>query len=84
MLLGNIVGCLGIFHFMQRMVKTMRSTHTKYWEAIVALKECVYYYHDDDMLKVLKALKNGTMSRKKKKYSTSEIHDLQRSKKWKQ
>jgi hypothetical protein len=84
MIFGAITGCLGIFHFMKRMVDTLRSSHYLYWDAIIALKDAIYQYEQDDYMNLLNSLKTGTMAKDKHCYSDKEIKELRHSKKWKQ
>jgi hypothetical protein len=84
MIFGTITGCLGIFHFMKRMVDTLRPNHHKYWEAMISLKDAIYTYEREDYRNLLNSLKTGTMAKDKKRYSDQEIWELRHSKKWKQ
>ena len=84
MIFGPITGCLGIFHFMKRMVDTLRSNHFKYWDALIALKKAIYRYETSDYQELCKSLTTGTMAKDKKCYTPSEIQELRYSKKWKQ
>jgi hypothetical protein len=84
LIFGPIIGCLGIFHFMKRMVDTLRSTHCKYWEAMIALKDSIYEYEIEDYKNLLNALKTGKMAKNKRCYSDNEIKELRHSKKFKQ
>ena len=84
MIFGAIKGCLGIFHFMKRIVDTLRPNHHKYWEAMIALKDAIYAYRREDYRKLLCSLKTGTMAKDKKCYTDQEINELRHSKKWKQ
>ena len=84
MIFGPIVGCLGIFHFMKRIVDTLNPRNSKYWEALVALKEAIYSYHQLDYSELIRVMKTGLMRPDGKKLNERDIHDLQRSKRWKQ
>jgi hypothetical protein len=84
MIFGPICGCLGIFHFMKRIVDTLRPNHSKYWDAMIALKDAIYRYETGDYQKLYQALTNGTMAKDKKCYSALEINNLRHSKKFKQ
>jgi hypothetical protein len=84
MMFGPIVGCLGIFHFMTRIVDTLNPRNSKYWEALVALKESIYSYHQTDYSELIRVIKRGLMSPDGKQYNDTDIHNLQRSKRWKQ
>ena len=69
-------GRLGLFHFMQRITKTMRPRHIDFPRALRELKMKLYEYNDEDMNNVIEALKAGTLSNSKKQYTESEISDL--------
>jgi hypothetical protein len=84
MIFGSITGCLGIFHFMKRMMDTLRPHHFRYWDAVIALKEAIYSYEKGDEENLLQSLKTGTMAKNKKCYSDTEIKELRHSKKFKQ
>jgi hypothetical protein len=84
MIFGPITGCLGIFHFMKRMIDTLRSNHFKYWDAVIALKDAIYRYESADYQNLYQSLRAGTMAKDKKCYSAAEINELRHSKKWKQ
>ena len=72
----EVKGCLGLFHFLQRIVKTLRPRHIDYGRALRDLKMALYEYNDEDMNNVLQALKEGKMSSSKKQYTEGEIQDL--------
>jgi hypothetical protein len=84
LIFGSITGCLGIFHYMKRMVDTLRTNHCKYWDAIIALKDAIYRYDREDYHNLLNALKTGTMAKDKKCYTDGDIKELRHSKKFKQ
>jgi hypothetical protein len=66
MLLGeNIQGRLGLFHFIQRIMRTLRKNHADYNQAINSLLNAVYVYNQDDYESLLCALKAGTVSNTK-------------------
>jgi hypothetical protein len=84
LLFGKKVICrLGLFHFIQRFIRTLRDSHIDYWAAIVKLKNCIYEYDKTDEANLLLALTSGTMARDGHRYSTDEIHKLKHSPKWK-
>jgi hypothetical protein len=61
LLLGShIQGRLGLFHFIQRITRTLRKRHVDYFRAITSLLEAVYSYQEDDYEALLKCLKNGS------------------------
>ena len=84
MLGETIHGRLGLFHFMKRIVDTLRPNHDEFWTALVSLKECVYQYKPDDYQALIETLKSGTMSSSGYRYSDHEIHELRHSKRWHQ
>ena len=84
MIFGPITDCLGIFHFMKRMVDTLRANHFKYWDALIALKDAIYRYESSDYQNLYQSLRTGTMAKDKKCYTATEINELRHSKKWKQ
>ena len=74
---------LGLFHFIHRIVDTMNNRCEFFWDAIVALKNSIYTYHEADEAALLQSLREGTFSKSKRKYTDEEIHQLRRSKPWK-
>ena len=82
MMLGpNVVGRLGMFHFFQRIVRTLRDKHEYSIPAIRDLKQCIYMYDNDDLALLIKALKEGTMANRNRKYTEAEINEMMYSKK---
>jgi hypothetical protein len=80
----HLVGRLGLFHFMQRIVKTLRDSHIDYRFSIWKLRECFYEYETGDLESLMQVLKSGKMDRRGHKYTSAEITALQLSGKWKQ
>lgn len=76
----QLLGRLGLFHFMNRMLRHMRPDHPSYWAAVRAFKRCVYRYFEEDEAKVIAALKDGTMNGTI--HTDEEIQDLRDSPKW--
>jgi len=74
LLFKGIEGRLGLFHYMQRVTKTLKKRHADHYLALVRLRRCLYEYHPEDYNNLLKALKEGTLS---DKYTDDEIADLQ-------
>ena len=74
---AKMEGRLGLFHFLKRMTSTMRQNHVDHQCALFDLLECVYTYHEEDLDKLIKVLKNGTMSLQKTKYTSEDIADMQ-------
>ena len=58
---AEFIGCLGLFHFMQRIGKTLRKNHINYNKAITGLTLCMYAYHKFDYNKLLEALMEGNL-----------------------
>ena len=75
---------LGLFHLMHRIVDTLDTRCEAYWEALVKLKECFYTYHDQDLARLITALKNGTFARDGRRYTDTEILKIRQSKRWKE
>jgi len=75
----GIEGRLGLFHFQKRIVSTLRKKHIDYNVAVTDLLASLYAYCEEDYEQLLVALKNGTLSRTGKKYSSDEISDMKRS-----
>ena len=79
MIIPGVKGRLGLFHYQQRVISTLRKNHADYFEAVTDLLACLYVYCEDDYERLLEALKNGTLSRSKKKCASQEIAELKRS-----
>lgn len=74
LLFGNMcIGRLGMFHFLNRIIKTLREHHMSYSQSIRDLRMAIYKYNDDDYLRLEYHLKNGTMSRTRTKYTAADI-----------
>jgi len=76
----GIEGRLGLFHYQQRIISTLRKKHVDYFQAVTDLLAALYVYCSEDYENRLSALKDGTLSRKGKKYSSEEMSDMKRSK----
>ena len=62
LLLGShIQGRLGLFHFVQRIMRTLRKKHIDYFPAINSLLDAVYFYNEQDYEELLRALKDGSV-----------------------
>jgi hypothetical protein len=49
MLFGlGLLGRLGLFHLMKRVVDTLNPRYSLYWKAMVDLKACIYKYNSKD------------------------------------
>jgi len=76
----DIEGRLGLFHCQQRIISTLRKKHVDYFQAVTDLLAALYVCCSEDYENLLSALKDGTLSRKGKKYSSEEMSDMKRSK----
>jgi len=74
----GVQGRLGLFHFEQRVIRTLRKNHVDYSRAVTDFLSALYHYYAPDYEKLLTALKDGKFS--KKKYSSEEIADLKAGK----
>jgi hypothetical protein len=74
----SFVGRLGLFHYTQRIIK-MRKRHIDHGIALNQLLDAVYFYNEEDLEKLLVALKNGSLSGGTK-YSEQEIAKLKNTK----
>lgn len=81
---GDIVGMLGIFHFIKRITDTLRISHPYFFRALCDLKDCIYQYNSEDYGNLIHVLKNGTMSHSAQPMSHEEIENLQKTAKWSQ
>ena len=79
----GVVGRLGLFHFFQRIIRTLRDNHDLYYNAIELLKQACYYYEQEDLNELLEELKAGTMGRQNKAMSMKEINQWMYSTQWK-
>jgi hypothetical protein len=79
-----LVGRLGLFHLMKRILDTLNSRCALYWQALVEFKSSIYRYNDDDEANLIRVLKNGTMAKDGKCHSDEDIRQLRHSKRWKQ
>jgi len=78
----ELEGRLGLFHFLQRITKTMRKRHIDYFLAINQLLDSVYYYNENDYEALLIALKDGTLTGKK--HTDDDIAELKSTKYFRQ
>jgi len=69
----GIDGKLGLFHYQKRIISTLKKTHIDYFDAITDLLAALYAYCPEDYEKLLAALKDGSLSKSNRKYSSSEI-----------
>jgi hypothetical protein len=71
------IGRLGLFHYLQRIIKTLRDSHCDYRKAILDLCLATYDYNEVDKLRLINALKSGTMARNGYQYTDLEISEMQ-------
>jgi hypothetical protein len=81
---ATCMGRLGLFHFMTRIIKTLRDSHIDYRKSILELRKAIYKYDEMDYMRLVNALKEGKMARNGEKYTDGDIYDMQLSGKWKQ
>ena len=84
LLMESLRGRLGLFHYAQRIVKTLRTNHIDHKKAVWELMLCIYDLHEEDLAKVLKALKEGKMAQDGYKYTQEEIDEMKLNGKFKQ
>ena len=80
LLFVGITGRLGLFHFIQRMLRTLRSNHCDFHQATADLLDAVYSYHAGDMEGLLTSLKTGMLPANGKKYTDDESAEMQDTK----
>jgi hypothetical protein len=76
----HLLGRLGLFHFMNRILRHMRQDNPSYWAAVRGFKRCIYRFVEEDEDKVIAALKDGTMNGSS--HTDEEIRELRDSPKW--
>jgi hypothetical protein len=59
----TIICCLGWFHFLQRITKTLFEEHRHYKAAIHRLRECLYWFDTGDLEKVTRQIAAGNLGR---------------------
>jgi hypothetical protein len=78
-LFPDIVGRLGLFHFLNRIYRTLREKHIDFIKAIRQLQLCCYDYNKEDEAKLYENLRNGNLA----KLAPHEIEQLKDTKTWK-
>lgn len=78
---SGLKGRLGLFHFVKRIISTLRPSHPDYRRAISALRKCIYRYEATNEANVIRALKNGALGGQK--CNDDQIHELRDSPRWK-
>jgi len=81
LLVDNLQGRLGLFHYIQRITRTLKKNHVDHYTAINSLLNCIYHCNVEDYENLLRALKEGTLS---EKYTDEEIVELRATKVFKQ
>ena len=81
-LLGEDCGRLGLFHFIRRITRTLRTTHMHFNRAINDLLLAIYEIHPVDLEKLLTALKNGSLNGIE--HDDEDIEELQSTKQWRE
>lgn len=77
-LLGpHLEGKLGLFHYIQRIVKTLRKPHPQRLQALTDLRMCIYAYEPTDLSNVIRCLNDGTLGGKK--HHSAEIEQMRRT-----
>jgi len=79
---GTLQGRLGLFHYIQRVTRTLKKKHIDHFHAVNGLLNAIYKHNEEDHENVLKALKNGTLSGTK--HTDDDIADLRASKAFRQ
>lgn len=77
LLFDGIEGRLDLFHYIQRITKTMRKKHIDYNQAMASLLDAVYTYHSGNYEAVISALKKGYVG--KRIHSNEDIAELRSS-----
>jgi hypothetical protein len=65
---------LGLWHFINRLYRTLRKNHVDFGTAVTALQECVTYDDTEDKNNVILALRKGTLGRRV--HSNAEIMSM--------
>jgi len=77
-----LTGRLGLFHYIQRITRTLKKNHIDHFQSITSLLNCIYTYNHDDHENLLRALKEGSLNATK--YTDDDIQDLKGSKLFRQ
>lgn len=59
----HLEGKLGLFHYIQRIVKTLRKPHPQRLQAITDLRMCIYAYEPTNLSNVIRCLKEQTLGK---------------------
>ena len=71
-------GVLGLFHYMNRIIKTLCENHQDYYTTIQDLQQAIYEINQEDEDKFYSVLRDGSLNGKK--YSDDDIARLKQSK----
>jgi len=75
---SDLEGRLGLFHFAQRIIRTLRKRHIDYFFAINMLLNAVCFYNQEDYENLLIVLKDGRLNGKK--HSDEDVAELKSTK----
>jgi hypothetical protein len=75
---------LGLFHLLHCIMDSLDPKCELYWKCVMKFRNAIYAYFIEDEVTLLKALKDGSLSKTKEKFSDAAIRDLRHSKRWKQ
>jgi len=78
-IIPGVKGRLGLFHYQQRIIGTLRKNHPDYFDAINDLSAGLYACCKDDYENLIAALKDGSLSRRGRKYTSEEISEMKRT-----
>ena len=81
-ILGDILFCLGLFHFVQRITKTLVPGHEDFEAAVRDLTSGLSHDNQHDLDNVKHALKNGFLGANNKKHTDNEINSMMQSFSW--
>ena len=73
----NISGRLGLFHYIDRIVRTLRKGHIDFRQALKDLLDSIYRLHAEDEASVIECLKNGSLNHKQ--HTDDEINKLRKN-----
>jgi len=76
-LLPYTQGRLDIFHFMKRITDTLRPSHAAFHAACGALTRCIYQFCQDDIARVKRAMRDGSLNGKQ--HTPAEIDAMRES-----
>ena len=74
-------GRLDVFHFMKRILDTMRQRHCDFNSAASALSRCIFQYNEDDIDAVKRALRDGSLNGNR--HTDNEISEMMTDERWK-